>query len=316
VTVVYVDSVFVLNTCMDYLLLLATGRLSGVPLHRRRYLAAAVLGGAYAVAVFLPGCGLLVRWPVKLAFGMALSAVAFGGGRAYPRMTLLLFAVSCGMAGCVLGLGLLAGGVPMENGVFYTNVDGKVLLTAAAAAYLTFTVVFRASAKNHVRGTLLPFTIGLNGRQMTLKALCDTGNALQDPATGRPLLVVSASHLRELWPPELRLLVSSAALKDPAAAMERLHSCGAPVCFRLVPYSAVGVSGGLLLAFRSDWTRIGGRTYDKLLVALSPTELGGSFSALWGGTEGGNTHVEVVGAPARAAEAAVSAGAGPLHRRE
>ena len=37
-TVVYVDSVFVLNALMDYLLVLSVGRLAGIPLRRGRYL--------------------------------------------------------------------------------------------------------------------------------------------------------------------------------------------------------------------------------------------------------------------------------------
>ena len=55
VTVIYVDSVFILNSSMDYLLCLVTGRLAGIPLKRKRYLLASLLGGVYAVAVFLPG---------------------------------------------------------------------------------------------------------------------------------------------------------------------------------------------------------------------------------------------------------------------
>ena len=47
-TVVYVDSVFVLNALMDYLLVLCAARLAGIPLRRRRYLLAGLLGGAYA----------------------------------------------------------------------------------------------------------------------------------------------------------------------------------------------------------------------------------------------------------------------------
>ena len=47
---VYVDSVFVLNALMDYLLVLCAARLAGIPLRRRRYLLAGLLGGAYAVA--------------------------------------------------------------------------------------------------------------------------------------------------------------------------------------------------------------------------------------------------------------------------
>ena len=148
---VYVDSVFVLNALMDYLLVLCAARLAGIPLRRRRYLLAGLLGGAYAVAVFLPGLGFLSATPVKLAAGILLALAAYGGEAKLLRLTLLLFAVSCAMAGCVLALGLVAGGgVPMVNGVFYTDVDAKVLLTAAAAAYLVLTVVFRAAADHGV----------------------------------------------------------------------------------------------------------------------------------------------------------------------
>ena len=56
-TVIYIDSVFVLNALMDYLLLLAAARLAGLPLRRGRYLLGALFGGAYAAAVFLPGLG-------------------------------------------------------------------------------------------------------------------------------------------------------------------------------------------------------------------------------------------------------------------
>lgn len=45
VTTVYVDSVFVLNTLMDYLLLLCTARLAGIPLRRWRYALGALLAG-------------------------------------------------------------------------------------------------------------------------------------------------------------------------------------------------------------------------------------------------------------------------------
>ena len=41
---VYVDSVFVLNALMDYLLVLCAARLAGIPIRRRRYLLAGLLG--------------------------------------------------------------------------------------------------------------------------------------------------------------------------------------------------------------------------------------------------------------------------------
>lgn len=282
-TVIYVDSVFVLNTVMDYLLLLVTGRLAGVPLRRRRYILAALAGGAYAVAVFLPGWGFLAVPPVKLAAGVLLALAAFGGEKRFFRLALLLFAVSSAMAGCVLALGLLAGSrVPVVNGVFYTDVDARVLLIAAAAAYLVLAVVFRASARHAAAGNLLPVRAGLNGRTAALTALWDTGNALREPGGGEAVLVASPGALNGLLPPEVRRLVTPEALRSPADLLEPLRRAAPELRPRLLPYRAVG-AGGLLLAVRLDWAEIGGRRHPGLTAALSPTALGDGYAALWGG---------------------------------
>ena len=72
-TVVYLDRVVLLNLAVDYLLLLATARLAGLPLRRGRLAQAAALGALYAAAVFLPG------WRRE-----SLCAVWPGGGNAVP----------------------------------------------------------------------------------------------------------------------------------------------------------------------------------------------------------------------------------------
>ena len=283
VTVVYLDSVFVLNGVMDYFLLLATACLAGVPLRRMRFALAAVLGGLYAAAVFLPGCGALASIPGKALAGAAMALAAYGPDRKLPRLMLLLLLVSCGFAGCVLGLGMASGGVPMANGVFYTDVDVRVLLMAAGAAYVVLSVVFRASARQALNGTLTHAVLCWGDRKVELTALCDTGNGLRDPATGNPVLVACAERLRELWPPELRPFLTDRALEHPAEVLARLPS--ERTRFRLIPYRTVGVPSGLLLAVRTDRCVIGGRRMERLLVALSPTTLGDGFDALWGELE-------------------------------
>ena len=66
-TVIYVDTLFLLNAVVDYLLLLAAARLAGEPLTRLRFLLGALLGGGYAVAISCRG------WP--------FSAIPCAGGR-------------------------------------------------------------------------------------------------------------------------------------------------------------------------------------------------------------------------------------------
>ena len=317
---VYVDSVFVLNALMDYLLLLCTGRLAGIRLRRGRYALAAALGGAYAVAVFLPGCGFLSLLPVKAAAGVALAVVAFGGEERLLRLTLLLFAVSCAMAGCVLGLGLLAGsGVPVIRGVFYTDISAKVLLIAAAAAYLVLTVVFRASARHGLGGQLADARVCVGGRTAVLTALLDTGSALRDPVTGAAVLVVCPGGLDGVLPPQAARLLTPQLLRFPPDLLEPLEQAAPQLRWHLVPYRAVGVPGGLLLAVRSDWTEIAGERYPGLPVALSPTALGPGYAALWGGEVKRRVRhgkVEgVAGETSGAAGAAAGTGAA-LHRRQ
>ena len=320
VTIVYVDSVFVLNTLMDYLLVLCTGRLAGVRLRRGRYALAAVLGGAYAVAVFLPGCGFLGLLPVKVAVGVILSLIAFGAEARLLRLTLLLFAVSCAMAGCVLGLGLLAGGgVPVVRGVFYTDVSAKVLLIAAAAAYLVLTVVFRAAARHGLGGELVDIRVCVNGRIAALTALLDTGSALRDPVTGAAVLVVSPGALDGALPPQAGRLLTPELLRFPPDLLEPLEQAAPGLRWHLVPYRAVGVPGGLLLAVRSDWTEISGERHPGLPVAFSPTALGPGYAALWGGQvrrRGKHEKMEGVAGTVFGAAGAAGGAGGPLHRRQ
>lgn len=312
-TVIYIDSVFALNALMDYLLLLSAARLAGLPLRRRRYVLAALAGGAYAAAVFLPGLGFLAAGPVKLAAGVLLGLIAYGGEEKLLRLLLLFFAVSCAMAGCVLGLGLLAGGgVPAVNGIFYTNVNLRVLVIAGSAAYAVLSVVFRAAASHGVRGRLLPVRVCLGGRTAELTALADSGNGLLAP-DGRPVLVTAPGALA--LPPAAARLLTPEGLRAPEELLEPLRNAAPALRPRLTPYHAVGTGGGLLLTVRTDWTEINGTRYPGLTAALSPTALGAGYSALWGGPtgKGGKRHA---GNTAAAAGLADPRGGGPLHRRQ
>ena len=65
--VIYVDSLFFLNLCIDYLLCLVSARVCGLVLKRLRYLLAALIGACYSVAVLLPGLDFLAEPLCKLA---------------------------------------------------------------------------------------------------------------------------------------------------------------------------------------------------------------------------------------------------------
>ena len=282
-TAVYADSVFVLNAATDYLLLLVTARLAGIPLRRRRFLLSALLGGAYAVSVFLPGMHFLSSAPAKLAAGTLMALAAFGSEVRLLRLTLLLFAVSCGFAGCVLGLRLLLGGMPPINGILYTNVDTGVLAASFGAGYLLLRLAFRSSARHGLRGELLPLRLSVCGKSTALTALRDTGSTLRDAVSGQAILVVAPGGIEHLLPAATRQIMRKEGLSDPAKLLEPLRRTAPELRPGLVPYRSVGMADGLLLTIRTDWLEVAGVRHQGARAALSPTELGSGYGALWGG---------------------------------
>ena len=318
-TVIYADSVFFLNMAMDYVLFLGTARLAGLTLQRKRYVLAAVLGGLYAVAVFLPRMEFLGAMPVKLSVGVVLCQIAFGREQKLLRLILLFSGISCAMAGGVLGLGLMTGSnVPMAGGIFFTDVDAYVLLVAATTAYLLLTVVFRAAAKHAAAGELVTAGVCLKNKETELTALWDSGNTLRDGVSGQFVLVVAPAAIDTILPSQVRMVLRKGDLRFPETLLAPMRLTAPELRPRLIPYRAVGVSGGLLLTITADSVKIGGETYAGVPVALSPTVLGEGYSALWGGEVkrggcfGNRKNLEVAANTDRC-----SAGGGsPLYRRK
>ena len=286
-TVIYVDTLFLLNALVDYLLLLAAARLAGEPLRRGRFALGAGLGGGYAVAIFLPGVSFLSHPLCRAASALLMMVAAYGGSRRLLRQGILFVALTCAFGGGVVAIGLMGGtGLALGNGVFYSPMDFKMVLLSAAVCYLVVSLVFRHLGR-HGGGELTQVRLCIGERSVELTALVDTGNTLTDPVSGRGVIVVEGEPARGLFPRECRPTADD--LRDPAGALERLGTGRWRGRFRVLPYRSVGVDGGLLLAVRADSLEVDGCDKGPVLAALSPTPVsdGGGYRALIGPMEDG-----------------------------
>ena len=281
---VYIDSLFLLNFVVNYLLLLAAARLAGEPLARLRMAGGAALGALYAAAVFFPHMGFLIHPLCKLGAAVVMLLVSFGGSRRLLRVSLVFFGVAAAFGGGIFALTLLGGrGLTLKNGIFYSAMDLRLILLSAALCYVVLTLVFQRTARHTAAAReLVPAVITLGERRVAITALVDTGNTLTDPLTGRAVMVAEGEKLTGLFPPGQA--PDADALRNPVAAVECLTGELFRGRCRLLPYQAVGVECGMLLALRMDSVKVGGEDYGKILVALSPTRLsdGGGYSALVG----------------------------------
>lgn len=277
---VYLDTAFAVNGSVNYLLLLSAAYLAGAPLRRGRFLLAAVLGGLYAAASFVPALAFLRTAGMKAVLLAVMALTAFGARRQTVKLALLFAAISAALAGAAMLAAQLLRLDPLllPGGVFYPLRARAILFLAALCCGLCHLIFSRVTAHS---GQLVPLTLRIGTRTVPLTALLDTGNTLKDPLTGDSVLVVDGSIAAQLLPDAG---LSTASLADPAGLFASLSE-RYPFCrFRLIPYRAVGTVSGLLLAVRCEVSGKSGKPELKL-VAFSPTPVSqtGEFDALIGG---------------------------------
>lgn len=266
--IIYIDLLFFINTGANYLILLATAKICDVSASRLCIGLSAALGGVYSIFAAIPAYGFLNSLPVKLAAGLMMLLPVFRRRDGFLRIAVVFFAVSAAFCGALLALG--SGGV---------HIGIKAIILTFLLSWAAFTLAFRRTGKAAAGTVSLEITCF--GKTACCTALIDTGNSLKDPATGCGAAIVSQDVILSLLPRS-----AAAAIKgsSPAEAMLALSQAGYSGRFRLLPYSAVGVSSGMLLALRPDCIRANGQTLPGMLAAVSPSPVsdGGAYSALVG----------------------------------
>jgi len=267
---VYADLVLLLNTAVDYLVLLGAGKLCALPLRRLRMGLGALWGGAYALACALwPQYFALVT--AKLLAGAVMTLIAFGLHRSSLRAVIAVYAVSAAFGGAVYAAAHLAGSPGGQGGRI--PVSMRVLLLSFALSYAAVSLVFRRVGRRTAR-TVCPVALRLGTRRAEFTALVDSGNELSDPLTGDPVLIAASEALAPLFDDPAPL-----SLRDGPAMLAAFAARGLRI--RLIPCTCVTAEAALLPCFRPDEVRIDGKTR-TMLVGISPVSLtpDGSYSAI------------------------------------
>ena len=102
---IYVDLVAILNTVVDFLLILGTNRWAGFPPDSGRGAAAAVVGGVYGGACLIPNFTFLGN-PFWRAVSLGIIAViAFGWNRSALQRGGIFVLLSMALGGIAIGMG-------------------------------------------------------------------------------------------------------------------------------------------------------------------------------------------------------------------
>ena len=277
---IYADVLFIINFSMDFLSLYIVGRLMHFRMKALRVIAGASLGALYGVLELLLGGSAFLKTVITLGVLLAMCLISFGvrSFRTYLASAALTFGVSMLIGGMMTSAFLKLGGqtsyVEIEGtiGTVYGDLPvWKFVVFALISALATWGLGKLFRRKSSVRSCVLRVTFDGNEKELT--ALVDSGNLLEEPVSGMPVIFLKGKAASSL---PLYLLC---AMKSGAASLSS-ENVGK---LRVIPSKTVAGNGILLAAVPEKLSLFTGNMWESrralIAVDFSDGDYGG-FEAL------------------------------------
>ncbi len=263
--VIYIDVLIFLNIIITFVLLHATGRLMKIYPSAGRMTVASLLGGFTSLIILAPEMGFVFSLLTKLLFSLIIVVCAFNphSFSAIARETAYFFAVNFIFAGIMLFASSLPGVslVQYNNGAVYMNFSFFSLIASCLVCYGVTVILGRFTKYKGTNCEVFASEIFVNGKSVKSAAIADTGNALTDPYTAKPLIVADKVTLAPVLPENIREYFENG-------------SCDGAI--KLIPCKTVSGSS-LMPCFKADKIIIKG---EKLHLELSGREIAVSSQTL------------------------------------
>jgi stage II sporulation protein GA (sporulation sigma-E factor processing peptidase) len=256
----YLDVIWFLNICVDFILLWLTGLILKRQYALWRIAIGSLIGSAIIILSFSPYAYVVGNPLVKLLFSLLMVYSAFGYKRLRYYLTnlLMFYFVTFLTGGILIGAHYFLTFDPgAETTVLLASIKGFgdpiswvfVMLALPIAWYFS---KGRMDSVEHVKiqyDQLVDVIIRIGEFEFTVKGLVDSGNQLQDPITKSPVMIVSVSSLKDAVPEEVQILCEEA--EDIFSGQKNLEVQWSDR-LRIVPAQSVGRKSQLLAAVKPD----------------------------------------------------------------
>lgn len=248
---VYLDVLFLVNFVTSALFLLGSGLLCGIDAHGPRILAGAFMGAAASFILLAPE----LPWPLSLVYqlatgaGIVAAAYPWPGKRCFLRLLAWFWALHLALTGA-----LLLPGAQTNNFSVYLPLSPGLLLLCAGGVYLAVQGILRVFGRQNLPCFSAELTLGETS--IPLRAFCDTGFSVQEPLSGRDVVLVRLAAVRGKLPPTLEHYLtdhfSGTASLPPPEARVRLVPCSTIAGHCVLPAVPAKLSGHAVYAAFCD----------------------------------------------------------------
>ncbi len=246
--IVYVDVLIVLNTLVNYFILLGVRSITRAYTKRWRIALGALLSGFSSLLLFIENLGIIMTL-LKILTAIITVMITFGVKpfKQFLKKVFFLFAITFIFGGFVLAVYMFFDKdiLIYSNGIIYFDVSMTFLIICSVIAYLIIVLISKITDKKAPKNKEYIVNIQNKGSNVTCTALMDTGNSLCDPFSSYPVILVDKSIFERLF------------IEDK---------------IRLIPISTVN-GESLIRAFKPEKIFVGDYSTDKVYIGESETKL-------------------------------------------
>ncbi|MBE7050646.1 MAG: hypothetical protein E7394_07795 [Ruminococcaceae bacterium] len=263
-TVVYIDSLFLMNFIINMILLKLTDVFSSSQTKTPKICLASSIGALYAVCMFFPNISFLYILPFKMLMSFFIVYITDTKTKLIPliKKCAVFYLVSFTLAGVLIATYFVSFKNQsihpvIQNGIVYFDISPFVLLVAS---FLSILIIWLSSAifsRNKNLG-LKSLKIYLGDKGCDMQALSDTGNLLKEPISNLPVIIVEKSFIEPLFPSGIPNGESNFSTE---------------IKLRLIPYSSVGCKSSIMTGFVPDKILFDGNKEIKAVIGISDDSL-------------------------------------------
>ena len=289
---IYLDVIFLENLILNFIILLAVGIETKTKIKFIKITLSSIVGSTYAVIAYMLNNSFFNGIFMKILLSVVMIYIAYetNNVKKLLKMILYFYLTSFAFGGGALALIYIVntGKISIQNGIIQGNYTILTIMMGVIIAFILLIMAFRLiKGKISKKDFICNIEIKIEEKNISTKAMIDTGNLLKEPITNIPVVVVESNLLKNIIPNEILENIDSILGGDLSKIPENIKNQYF-LKMRVIPFTSLGKENGMLLGIKAQEIKIEEmnetRKIEKVIIGLYNKKINkrGEYHALIG----------------------------------
>lgn len=252
----YIDVIFLENIIMNYIILFATGLIIRKDLKHIKIFFSSAIGATYAIMSYISNLAIYKNQIMKFTLSVVMIYIAFNP-KSIKNMikNIIIFYLTSfcfGGAAYYLLYYISPQQIKNVNGTLMGSYPLKIAILGGILGFFVINIGFKI-VKNKIdkHSIYYDIEIGYKEKKVKAKVILDTGNLLVEPITSFPVAIIEEDKVKELLlDRDFNVIKNGLTNSFNGLSEDMKLRC------RIIPFSSVGKSNGMIIGFKPDYMKI------------------------------------------------------------